>query len=302
MFKVVKKYCKKAFSRSGVNKFKGLFLNVVTLKIFKSFPNVMTAEQTIDFILENNASIARFGDGEVDVMIGGGPLFQKYDAGLAKELKQAAKSEKCFVCLSPLFNRDKEKYTQEQINFWKNNVKWRAYYYKKFFPKQQYGDAYISRFYITMVNRDGCRAYAEKLKTLWDGRDIAIIEGCQSRIGMGNDLFANTKSIKRILGPKKNAYDRINEIHEFTKANIEKETLVILALGPSATALAFRLANDGFQALDLGHADIEYEWMLMGVQNKVALKNKYVNEVIGGNNVEDTTDKEYKKQILADFS
>jgi len=41
----------------------------------------------------------------------------------------------------------------------------------------------------------------KKLKKIWDGKDIIIIESEKSRLGVGNDLFDNTKSIKRILCP-----------------------------------------------------------------------------------------------------
>lgn len=37
----------------------------------------------------------------------------------------------------------------------------------------------------------------------------------------------------------------------------------------------------GYQALDIGHMDIEYEWYLMGAKEKVDLPNKSVNEVSG---------------------
>ena len=37
---------------------------------------------------------------------------------------------------------------------------------------------------------------------------------------------------------------------------------MLIALGPTATILAYDLAEKGVQALDVGHIDIEYEWFL----------------------------------------
>ena len=57
-----------------------------------------------------------------------------------------------------------------------------------------------------------------------------------------------------------------------------------MALGPTATILAKDICDlNGdkieYQALDLGHIDIEYEWFLMRAKKRKAVKGKYVNEV-----------------------
>ena len=38
--------------------------------------------------------------------------------------------------------------------------------------------------------------------------------------------------------------------------------------------------------IDIGHVDLEYEWMKIGVLQQEKVKGKYVNEVIDGNQVE----------------
>ena len=49
--------------------------------------------------------------------------------------------------------------------------------------------------------------YIQKLKKIWDQKDILIIEGETSRVGIGNDLFNNIKSLKRIICPVHNAFN-----------------------------------------------------------------------------------------------
>ena len=134
------------------------------------------------------------------------------------------------------------------------------------------------------------------MKGIWEGRDIIFIEGEKSRLGVGNDLFDNAQSIHRILCPPKNAFDRIDNIRtEALKQN--KRVLFLIALGPTATVLAYDLFKAGYQAIDIGHVDIEYEWWRMGAQHKVKLERKYVNEAPGGNKVADAGE-EYHKQII----
>ena len=70
-----------------------------------------------------------------------------------------------------------------------------------------------------------------------------------------------------------------------------------MALGPTATVLAYDLAKEGYQAIDIGHIDIEYEWYLKNVDKKEKIDNKYTNEVANGDSVQDIEDSEYQNQI-----
>src|SRR5690554_6135061 len=100
-----------------------------------------------------------------------------------------------------------------------------------------------------------------------------------SRSGVGNDLFDNTKSIERIICPAENAYDKFDEIlHEIQK--LEKDRLILIALGPTAKPLVYELHKSGYQALDIGHIDPEYEWFLAGATKKIKLDNKHAADIL----------------------
>lgn len=110
-------------------------------------------------------------------------------------------------------------------------------------------------------------------------------------------MFNNVKSCKRIICPNENAFEKYGQILGAVKKQ-DKGRLVLLALGPTATILAYDLAKEGFRAVDIGHIDIEYEWYLMGATEKVAVKNKYTNEAYGGNSYDSIEDREYEKQVV----
>ncbi len=63
--------------------------------------------------------------------------------------------------------------------------------------------------------------------------------------------------------------------------------------------MAYDLHKAGYQAIDAGHVDVEYEWCRLGARRKVRLERKYVNEAPGGGQVAMPTDQEYEKQIIA---
>lgn len=121
-------------------------------------------------------------------------------------------------------------------------------------------------------------------------------------LGYGNDLFDNAKSIKRILCPNKNAWDKYDEILDAVIHNTTKADLIILALGMTATIMAYDLALSGRQALDLGHSDIEYEWMKMGAVEKVAIPGKFTNEAKDGKLQSISYPDDFKSQILLNLS
>lgn len=263
-------------------------------------PIVETMDETMDKLI-NGASISRYGDGEIDIICGRTQGFQKKDRDLAKRLKyilnQNGKHEDFLVGIPYMFEDlnifiDSAAY-HWQIRLDKERYKW----YMLLNRKQPYSNSQITRFYFDWRDKRNCKGWADKLKMIWDKKDIIIVEGDKSRLGVGNDLFRNARSIERILCPSENAFDSYDKILECTSRQ-DKNKLMIIALGPTASILAYDLYLKGFQAIDIGHIDIEYEWMLSGAVEKTAVKGKYVNEVDGGNVVEDINDVKYLSEII----
>ena len=153
---------------------------------------------------------------------------------------------------------------------------------------------------MDLKSKKGVPEYIRKLKKIWDKRNIVIIEGEKSRLGIGNDLFENSNSIKRIICPTINAFNHYQEIINTIKIKVEKNKLILIALGPTATILAYDLNKLGYQAIDIGHVDIEYEWYLRKAKYKIPIKNKYVNECSAKNiSFDKVKDKKYYRQIIA---
>jgi len=104
---------------------------------------------------------------------------------------------------------------------------------------------------------------------------------------------------KEFCVQQKNAFDVYDEIYEEVLKQDRNKT-IITALGPTATVLTYDLYKAGFQAIDIGHADIEYEWFLRKANSRVRINNKFVNEALFGNFfLFGCNDKNYKKQIIA---
>jgi glycosyltransferase, family 8 len=154
---------------------------------------------------------------------------------------------------------------------------------------------------MMFADKTQCAFYFKLIQQIWADKDILLIEGEKSRLGVGNDLFDNVKSIRRILAPNTNAFDHYDAIMKIVQKYSPNEYLILLALGPTATVMAYNLAQKGYQAIDIGHIDIEYEWYRMGASHKVPIPSKYVNEADAGVGVGDIHDEKYKKEIICRF-
>lgn len=267
--------------------------------------NIMNIEDTIAYIKEHNCSVTRFGDGELSIMLQkNAPPFQKGSAALAADMKrtiQAASSD-LLVCMPGGFISvaDYSDHGKKFWNIWSLSSQQEAVTaIRNMVPKDYvFGDSFLSRPFSPYKSAKPAEKIFPLLKELWADQDVLFIEGTHTRLGIGNDLFNNVKSIKRILCPAENAYDVYDQILKTAVSHWNGE-LVILALGPTATVLAADLSQKGIRTLDLGHVDIQYEWFLSG-KKFVPIEGKYTHEAQHGrNNTSDCNDSAYLSQIIA---
>ncbi len=271
-------------------------------KLTFKVPEIKSIEETIEKVIETNASIARYGDGELDIMVGRDIPFQKYNPELAQKMKDILRSnEENFIVGLPDALIRLSHLNEKSVKYWKRNLRNNLkYWVKLLLGNKVYYNTSMTRPYMGLKDKSNCYHTFELLKKIWDGREILFIEGEKSRLGVGNDLFDNANSVKRILCPAKNAFDFYNDIISYVNENVSRDVMILIALGPSATAMAYDLYKLGYQALDIGHIDIEYEWFKMGATQKVAIKNKYTNEAIDmpGDQIGELADKKYISEII----
>ena len=270
----------------------------------------MSLEESVDFILTHRSSLARFGDGELGMIYGDTLGFQKHNQQLGEMLRKVltTQTEGLLVCIPDGFEK-LGRYNQVEVGFWKAHCYYnRKRWYSLLDMSISYGNTFMSRFYSMEFDQTLSTSRIEKLKKLWNGRDVIFIEGSDTKMGVGNDLFDNAKSIRRVICPSKDAFARYEEIvHQVVFLPHEENDLFILALGPTATVMAAELQHHGLQALDLGHLDIEYEWYKMGVKRKVPITGKFSNEAailgLAQNAVTGEIDSQpYMNQIIIDLS
>lgn len=260
---------------------------------------ILNSKQTVKRIINTNCSISRYGDGEFGMIFGRESGFQVYDKVLANRLLEIIKSDNaCVLVCLPYSLRSTRKMNSSSSAFWDSLFINDGLKISKLLLRgKTYGDAFISRFYMDFKDKSKCRDYFKTVKKIWESKDIFIVEGEKSRLGVGNGIFDNVKSIHRILCPVRDAFSKYDDILLTCIKVIPQDALILCALGMTATVLTYDLSIAGYQALDIGHIDVEYEWMNMGAIHKCAIPSKAVN---GINMPEgELMDEEYNKSIIA---
>lgn len=240
-------------------------------------------------VSQNNISLSRYGDGELRWLLGV-PVthsFQKNDETLSNRLSEVFKSRDISnfaISLPELPNKGSGYKFSEQ-------VAWRAFWVRYGMqlmplidPNYIYQNAFITRPYMAykLKHQNEATEVFDNLKQSWNGKVVLIIEGKFTRFGIEDNLLSNAGDVKRIICPDVNAFEAYKSIYDaavesFQMFDLDK-LIVLIALGPTATVLCYDLAKLGVQAVDIGHADIEYSWYQSGAQKKVNVKGKYVNE------------------------
>jgi glycosyltransferase family protein len=265
-------------------------------------PKIKSKEETIQKILDEGCSIVRYGDSEILFIAEKLNLpYQEYDPMLARKMADILRShhDRILVGLPNGYLPPSQK---KPTILWRSQIVWNYPTFRKQLDlNKQYFNASITRLYYNSENIERTKRLFAMIRKIWENRDVVLIEGEKSRLGVGNDLLSNSKSVVRILGPMHHAFRRYDCL--FAEAlKHDRSKLILVAMGPTAKVLAYELALEGFQAIDIGNIDLEYEWFKMGVKQRVKVKGKYTSEVKGGREVEDVQDPLYKSQIVAHFS
>lgn len=249
------------------------------------YPKVRSIDEAIDLMVNQHMSMARFGDGEFSAIEGRvRHKFQsEIDEKLGQRLLEVLNSDESNLIIGIANNygnldayteqskREIRRYLQPSV---------RKEHLQILSPDKTYYDAYVTRPYVMYSDNqtDAPKSRFKALKAIWQDRDCVIVEGMQTKVGEGNDLLNNARSIERIIGPAENAFNEYERILEECLRQ-PKEKLFLLALGPTATVLAYDLSRAGYQAIDIGHLDLEYEWFLRGEGVRVEVPGKYNNEL-----------------------
>ena len=269
-------------------------------KIFRNHIHVMSMNETLDEILNNNKSLVRFGDSDIVMIYGRKTIVQERAPELGKRIAKILgnKRENLFVSIPDIFDGVSQ-YTPHSQRFWKNHLLVFRHVYKTFCRSDYlYGNSFLSRMYYNFADRSKCEEWILKFRKVWGNRDLVIVEGTGTHNGVGNDLLDNAKSIQRIICPPQNAWNVYDQILKVC-LEFEKEKVFLVSLGSTAKVLTDDLVRNGYRVIDIGNLDMEYEWFLRRAEQKEKIPK---HSVIGREANEKAGYWEYLKQVYCEVT
>ena len=214
---------------------------------------VQGESETLRAIGEHRASIARYGDGELMIMLGQGIYFQEYDPELARRLREIIRhpTPHFLIGLPPF----------ETMSITKAVWKKRWQRYRRLFSYLVRADA---PYHSTAISRPGSvgnwepTEYYQTFAALWAGRDLVLIHN--NAATAEHPMFRGGKSVHHVACPPEHAYRDYAGLFDRAAAFASSpDVLFLIAAGPTACVLAWDLAQRGAQALDVGHLTSAYD-------------------------------------------
>ncbi len=245
-------------------------------------PHILDMENTINLIMKNNMSVSRYGEGE----------FRKifdFEYPYRDRLLNAFNTtdSKLLVCASGMIYSNLKKLSKDCRHFYQ----WYGKYFglqttKLLGHKRIYGEACVTRFYLDYIDKDfdnDLSKHVKNMKRIWQGRNILFVEGEHSKNGVGNDLYDNGLSIRRVLCPDKDSINVVDKIKDCIKKHYKDGDIVLVSSGFAGSIICSELAIETkMQCIDVGNLDVEYIWYLNKCTKKRFIKGKNSAEAVDG--------------------
>ena len=213
-----------------------------------AYPAVLPEHQTLAEI-ERGASVARFGDGEFKIATGRSIKSQEFKPDLQAALRQVLQHQQgaCVVGIPNIAGiYDRRLPRTPKWRFWSQYLG--PEYTRLLSADVRYGSSFITRpDSAPWIDGPG---YWGRVRRLWVDREVWAVGG--SGKGWREHELEGARRVRMITAPRQHAWAFNRDLFA-TLRLADPEVLILLSLGPTATVLAYRLAQEGRWALDLGH-------------------------------------------------
>ena len=101
-----------------------------------------------------------------------------------------------------------------------------------------------------------CKEYFDKVRELWDGKEIVIVNFSQRMWKI--DLFDNATNTVFIEIPMRHCFKNYDDILQKCCFFSEQNKVFVVTAGPMASVLAYDLTKMGERCIDIGKIAFEY--------------------------------------------
>lgn len=216
--------------------------------------NFYNSEETVDYILKNNKSIIRMGDGEFAIMSGKSIAYQQHSLELQKSLQDIVydfvkNPDDCpyLLAMPGMFLTCSGYSLLKNIDYIKAWPKARYEFKKKYDFPVMYGDAFL-------FAKGNENIYSK----IWKSDNIESVIFVHNKIDYANKFqYIYEKEVTYINVPDKNSFEMRDEILSNildAVSEVKKEnTIILISAGPCSKYLVKHLSEKGILSIDTGH-------------------------------------------------
>lgn len=231
-------------------------------------PVILDCEHSLDLIISSGKSFVRMADGECKILMGMDQPFQKYEKVIADRLAELLRytNDNVLVAIPRPYYYN---YNQDVIG----NVFHRRYSYEYrkslndyIVEDKPYLDTAVTNRKLTHVWQcEENDAFWERWKDVFEGKNLTIVCGENLLESFKYDIFEKAAEKRFIYGPRKNAWDKHDELIASICETVPTSDLVIFILGMAGKAMIPELAEKGYTCWDIGHMAKMYNAYMSGV-------------------------------------
>lgn len=221
--------------------------------------HILSTEETLHALEEENFSFLRFGDGEIAIAEGQGIPFQEANQKLAERLQEllSVKEKGLKIGIPYYYMHPVNTLNPFVQNFTYSLGKQRKYLLKNCNKANTYIDTCLTQVYQTYADYD-FETYYARMQKLLQGKNVTVICGEGVLDKLQYNALDVCNSVEYLYGPSMNAYSEYDKLLEHAK-KIDKSRLVLVILGPTAKVMVYDLYKEGYTAWDMGHYLKDYD-------------------------------------------
>lgn len=241
-------------------------------------PFIINPYDTINEIIEKKISISRFGDGEFELIFKRSIPFQNFDIELQKRLRRIIQSKNINIgiCIPYFYWNEIFNYNNRVKNFIRKDfAPFRKEYESVIDFEKKYLATEFTQINMALGDNVDLDTYYSNVRRIWENKKVVLVHGENIFNEIRFNIFENAKSTQHVVAPSLNAFEKYDQILSEILP-FEKDCLIILVLGPTATVLAYDLSELGYQALDFGHIAKDYDFYKRKILKTEENLNKFL--------------------------
>lgn len=187
-------------------------------------------------------------------------------------------NDKCYVGVDGRYFTSTVNFSKNFKTFSKVNGLWiRSLILKHCNRKRLYINAAFTSLHDTFdFSTPKYAELTKKIKEIFRGRNLIIFSGKTVFDKINYNIFEFAANRVHVFTESINAWAKYNEIMAKAREFPKESSTLCFILGPTATVVAYDLAQEGYTAWDIGHIAKEYDAYMKYLDgNKNSLKNFY---------------------------